>query len=893
MLNKKIRDIIMNGTPEQRVYVCGKSFPAFAAYYFTEYFSYKSAPFHWDFYKDCHDLVSGKKQEVAWIAFRESAKRQPLDADILTPLGFRKMGELKLGDYVIGSDGKKTKIEFMSEIIDRPIYELKTEDGRKTECDGEHLWTVRKMTNVKEKYETIDVNTILERGLYYDRKPDYRTGKIYKEYKFALDTVSPIEFSEKEYVVEPYFLGVWLGDGTATSSSITNVDIEIDEYLEGYAKRLGLSLKINDHNGNRTQTLSITGKRGGSKDGSTLTEKLREIGVLNDKHIPEGYLLGSVSQRKALLEGLMDTDGTVSSGTASFTNTNERIVDGVISLVRSLGGRASKRAINPSCIYKNKRVFGKKAWKVSIMLDDYTPFRIKRKVENHKLSNHTFSRIVEINKLGNKLGRCIKVTNDDGLYVTDDYLLTHNTSVAKLFIIWCILYKKKSYINYDSYDKSNSEAALFDIAVALQKNKKILADFGQIYSTPKQKYGEKESKVKRMGNFITENKVKVEAFSTQEPIRGRLYGQQRPELIIFDDVESAKTKDSMPTILKIRDHINEARTGMAVKWSILYLGNYITEDGVIAYIMNLLKNRENAVVRNIPIIQDGKSTWPAKYVLTDVEAIEINKDDPENPVVSLEQKRRDLSDPVFETEMMNNPAKAGDNIFDRGIVDNKRKLCYEPIDDSAGFKTWAEYNPTHRYAIGADTAEGVGRDSCASVAIDFTTMPARVVGTYACNTISDDLFGHELIRQAKMFGKCLLAPELNNTGYGTIAVLKENYPEMKIYSHITKDKTTNEETSKLGWWTNAGTKSSMIMELKTAYEDGQLEIYDVDLVDEIRFYQRRNMRTTKKPGMTRHFDKLVALAIAWQMRDHARPARVPGRDAEVARIRAERRNEYF
>jgi len=468
------------------------------------------------------------------------------------------------------------------------------------------------------------------------------------------------------------------------------------------------------------------------------------------------------------------------------------------------------------------------------------------------------------------------------------------TSISKIFILWCILYKKKNYINYDSYDKSNSEAALFDIALALQSNKKILADFGHTYFPQKQVAGKKESKVKRMGNFITETGVKVEAFSTQEPIRGRVHGHQRPDLVIFDDVESAKTKDSMPVILKIRDHINECRTGISVDGAILYLGNYITEDGVIAYIMSVLKDRDNAVVRNIIVIKGGKPTWPDKYTMTDEEAIEINKNKKKNPIVSLEQKRRDLTDPVFETEMMNNPAKAGDNIFDRGVIDNKEKLCYEPIDVSAGFKTWAEYNPTHRYAIGADTAEGVGRDSCASVVIDFSTIPAKVIGTYANSTISPDLFGYELIRQAKIYGKCLVAPELNNTGYSTVAILGENYPENKIYKHTVRDKVDNQETSKLGWHTNAGTKSSMIMELKTAVEEGILEIPDINLIEECKYYQIRNLKTTvKKPGMTRHFDLLIALAIAWQMKDQARPAANPNQDMEVRRIRAERRNEYF
>ncbi len=469
------------------------------------------------------------------------------------------------------------------------------------------------------------------------------------------------------------------------------------------------------------------------------------------------------------------------------------------------------------------------------------------------------------------------------------------TSIAKIFITWCLLYGKKRYINYDSYDKSNSEAALFDIAVSLQTNKKILADFGQLYYPSRQKAADgdlKEAKIKRISNFITENKVKVEAFSTQEPIRGRIYQSWRPDLVILDDIESAKTKDSYPTIIKIREHIDEMRAGIPENGAILYLGNYITEDGVIAYVMDILKNRENAVIRNIPVISEGKVAWEDKYTLTDEEAISKNKDRIV-PFISLEAKRRDLTDRVFESEMMNNPAKAGDNIFNRSVIESKMKSCYEPKDISAGLKIWFDYNPTHRYGIGADTAEGIGRDSCASAIIDFSTTPNRVVADYESPLIPPDLFGHELIRQGKMYGNCMLAPELNNTGYATVAVIGENYSVGKIFHHTTKDKITNEETKKMGWHTNSSTKPSAIYELKSAVEDGNLEIFDLDLLNELSHYQIRDLRTSKKPGMTRHFDKLMACAIGWQLRNFATPNYEPNRVQQVLIARNERKNEFF
>ena len=336
------------------------------------------------------------------------------------------------------------------------------------------------------------------------------------------------------------------------------------------------------------------------------------------------------------------------------------------------------------------------------------------------------------------------------------------------------------------------------------------------------------------------------------------------------------------------------RTGLPEKSSVLYLGNLITEDGVIAYVMDILKNRTNAIVRNIPVIIDGKPTWDDKYVMTDEEREVSRKERPDNPKISLESKRIELTDPVFQAEMMNNPARVGDHIFDSNVIDNLKRLCYEPKDIDAGFKIWFLYNPTHRYAIGADTAEGIGRDSSTSAIIDFSSSPCKVIATFESAFMPPDLFGHELIRQGKKYGKCLLAPEYGNTGFATITVLAENYPESKIYKHTVKDKITFEETKKMGWHTTATTKSDAIYKLKTAVENGELEIYDLELLNELRHYQIRDLRTRRKvEGMTRHFDKLMACAIAWQMRDFTTPNRDDKQISKLRMVRQEIKNKFF
>lgn len=466
--------------------------------------------------------------------------------------------------------------------------------------------------------------------------------------------------------------------------------------------------------------------------------------------------------------------------------------------------------------------------------------------------------------------RLIEGELDEAIWVA--FRESAKTSIAKFALaVWCICYRKKRYINFDSYIKDNAEAALFDIAVTLQTNRNIIEDFGHLYFS-REARTLKEAKLKRIAHFITENDVKVEAFSTQESTRGRIYKEIRPDLYVFDDIETAKTKSSYPITKKIIEHIDEAKAGLGPGGSILYLGNYITEEGVIAHIMKNLKGRKRAVVRNIPVMISGEITWPDKYVKTNEEAIKLNKmiKEPSEKKVSLKAKRESLGNEVYETEMMNNPSKSEDLVFDSATIDKLIRGCQPPIEEIAGLKIWAKFNAKHRYGEGGDTAEGIGRDANALVVIDFTKRPALVVATFENNQIGPDVFGYEMKRAANLYGGCIVAPEVNNTGYATLAVLTDIYDNKNIYVRTIKDKTSGKPLKSYGFKSTSTTKPDIMYQLKSAIEDGELEILDEALLKEIRAYRKQDIRLLKSvEGMTKHFDKLMACAIAWEMRHHA------------------------
>lgn len=219
------------------------------------------------------------------------------------------------------------------------------------------------------------------------------------------------------------------------------------------------------------------------------------------------------------------------------------------------------------------------------------------------------------------------------------------TSIAKAFVLWLITYKKRNYINVDSFDKENSERILFDVVVEMQTNPRYKSDYGEMYNT---KRNADEVTQKRVNNFITNNGVRVEAHSTQESVRGRIHGHQRPDFLLLDDFETNKTKDSKAYTEQVIKHIDEFKTGLDSTAKIIYLGNYITEYGSIQTLIERSKTDDKLKVRNVPVEKDGQPTWSAKYAMTNQEAQDTGR-------VSLEDKKKQFGSLVYSAEMLNRP----------------------------------------------------------------------------------------------------------------------------------------------------------------------------------------------------------------------------------------------
>lgn len=417
---------------------------------------------------------------------------------------------------------------------------------------------------------------------------------------------------------------------------------------------------------------------------------------------------------------------------------------------------------------------------------------------------------------------------------------------TQLFVTYCILNDTGSFRKYFkvlSDDGTNSVQSVTDIYNMLV-NPKVT----ELYPNTFEKTVFKREE--RKDAFTTSKGVKVLADIVGSSQRGAKQEEARPDFIWANDFETRKTLRSAVITRAIWDNLEEARTGLEKGGSMVYTCNYVSEVGNVHRLVTEKQSTRKKVFI-VPIEkEDGTPAW-SRYTKDNI--AEMRKTDED-----------------FEGERLCKPSASKDMYFDRTMLD--KQTPKQPIRDIAGFKMFKEYNRLHRYAGGHDVAGGVGLDSSTSVFIDFDTIPAQVVGTFASNTIMPEAFGDEVYSQGNRFGGCILGIENNKFDQ---AILKAKQLGAKLYMTATgKATTTNYALPTIfGWSTNSLTKSKMLSDLREAVESNLIEFNDQDLINELKSYTRNDL-IDNAPDVrltTRHFDLLTALAIAWQMRHHARP----------------------
>lgn len=366
-----------------------------------------------------------------------AGKAQPLYSNVLTPDGFKAMSNIHVGDEVISGNGNVSKVLGVFPQGEKDIYEITFDDGSKCRCSNEHLWHCQnRMDRRNGKYRDITLDDMM-RDLYVENG---------KRKNYSVDYVAPINFSQKEYFMHPYVLGVIIGNGCVTSGNI-NISIADNEVLKTFMSFMpdGFSLKYISGVDYRIKD-ELNGKARGRYAVHRIKDELKRLGLFgrksHEKRIPVEYMLGSVEQRLWLLRGLMDTDGSCDVKGAEYTSTSRKLASDVQELVRSLGGYASvssKKAHYTTA--DGKKIECKEAYRVTIQFwkSSKAIFNLPRKRDRYKPKRDGVKRYIsDVSYVGKEKCQCIYIDDPCHLYITDDYIITHNTTLEEFFIPWVI-----------------------------------------------------------------------------------------------------------------------------------------------------------------------------------------------------------------------------------------------------------------------------------------------------------------------------------------------------------------------------------------------------------------------------------------------------------------------
>jgi hypothetical protein len=354
-------------------------------------------------------------------------KAECVDNFIDTPSGRKRFGDLKVGDHVFGPDGRPTQIVAIPYRGVRPCYRVKFDDRTYVDVAQEHLWSVQGRGERRKKsngYRVLETQEILSAGLRSKRG-------VSAPRQWAIPRHGPVEYPWADLPVHPYLMGLLLGGGKFGEGDEVHLVVKSDDVLDRLidvapeevwqVKRYSSCVKV-------TLRHKELIKAAGFTDGV-------------DRSIPDDYKYSSVQQREELFRGLFDADAEVTNaGSVVYFPWFDKLADEVSWLVRSLGGKASKLCPDRKVDETEETISVRYCRRILIALPEgfrygYDAKRTDR-VKQVKLDRYRTRWIDSIEPLGEKETMCITVDRKDGLYLTSDFIVTHNSCITAFLAIW-------------------------------------------------------------------------------------------------------------------------------------------------------------------------------------------------------------------------------------------------------------------------------------------------------------------------------------------------------------------------------------------------------------------------------------------------------------------------
>jgi hypothetical protein len=373
-----------------------------------------------------------EENKVLCLASAGSGKALPNSTVIPTTEGKKRVGDIKIGDYLFDRYGNPTKVLGIYPQGKKEVYEITFGDKRKAKCSKDHIWYVNKRTwKNKNDFREMTVDEILK------DKWEIIDKRGHKSHQFSIPCSKAVSYSEKKYDIHPYVIGAFLGDGCCREHQLI-LSSEDDVIPNHIAQLLGDNVTIKKLSKNN---FNWTFKQNGENLHSNILPK-ELINYSYDKCIPEEYKYGSIEQRLQLVRGLMDTDGSISkikgreglfTAPVSFSSTSYQLILDLQEVLGSLGyistiltdtrvekytkEEAYKLSINISNLEKEKLFWLPRKKEIALSIKEEKQHR-----------NYDKTTISNIESLGyEEEMTCFYVDNEEHLFLMNDFIVTHNT----------------------------------------------------------------------------------------------------------------------------------------------------------------------------------------------------------------------------------------------------------------------------------------------------------------------------------------------------------------------------------------------------------------------------------------------------------------------------------
>lgn len=601
---------------------------------------------------------------------RNSGKALALDTPVLTvDRGWTTHGDLKAGDRVFDEHGKPCNVVAVSEVWqDRPCYELTFSDGSSIVADQAHEWVFDDRWSTRGP-QIVDTATVAHRW-------QLPTVRGVPEARYSRAVAGALDYPERALPIAPYALGAWLGDGHSAGARISVGAADLEATTEVLAatgetftvSSVGPNFLFNlgkRHPGRCVRGHEYDTKRGDGRDhcrtctrhggevrrgtrealdpeiNRPFVRRLRDVGVLGDKHIPDEYLTASAEQRMELLRGLLDTDGTIAvSGRIEFSVCNARLASDVAALVRSLG-------IKVSLCSGDAKLDGRKVgtrWRVAFSTA-LPVFAMPRKAARLKSpgKRSTTLRVVGVRRVVNQETSCITVDSPSHLYLAGTSLVpTHNSTWwYTLMPVWAAAHEWIRFIATFANGATQAEMHLQTFRSEAAHNKLLRNDFPDLCTAIRKPTG--RTVADNEGQYQSRNGFVWVARGIDVASLGMKVGDRRPDVLVLDDIEKDESRYSPGEVEKRKSTIIDAIFPLNERAKVVVVGT-VTRPGSINHQLvkmalgeidpdteeaaDLQWIRDERITPHYypPVVDnpDGsrRSCWPAKWSLEYLESIE-------------------------------------------------------------------------------------------------------------------------------------------------------------------------------------------------------------------------------------------------------------------------------